>query len=74
MIAFQELHSDIFCAKGLGVVRREYHHVQFQEQARKEAAREQRAAKNQNGIKRGEFPNKLIKACIFKLGPSLIKA
>jgi hypothetical protein len=68
MIAFQELHSDIFCAKGLGVVRREYHHVQFQEQARKEAAREQRHAKNQNGIKRGEkkqIPQQINKSMHF---------
>lgn len=50
MIAIQELHSDIFCAKGLGVVLREYHHAQSQEQAHKVAAREQKTAKNNSKI------------------------
>jgi hypothetical protein len=52
MIAIQEPHRDIFCAKGLEVVLREYHRAQSQEQAHKVAAREQKTAKNNSEIKK----------------------
>jgi len=57
MIAIQEPHSDIFCAKGLEVVLREYHRAQSQEQAHKVAAREQKTAKNNSEVKKKKTAN-----------------
>ena len=78
MIAIQEPHSDIFCAKGLEVVLREYHRAQSQEQAHKVAAREQKTAKNNSEIlkkkKTSKFPNNKKKIKPFLSSePNLVK-